>query len=355
MKSITFSKGSYVVAIFTMLSIMFGSVQSANAQTFGSAVEYMNYMSAEYEKITSDSWDYIRSVNHGKSARKVEKTRSEMIKTVETAKKKISKMPAYDGSTTYRDSVVQFLTINYKVLNHDYAEIVDMEEIAEQSYDAMEAYLLAQENANKRLGEASDMVKREQDRFAKDNNINLVEGKKNKTADKLAEAGKVMEYYNVVYLIFFKAYKQEAYLIEALGKNDIGAIQQNKNTLVKYAKEGLGKLDKHGKYKDDYTIITECKKILNFYISEGNKKVPILVDFNIKKENFEKIKKAFDAKKQSDRSQEDVDTFNKAVNDMNGAGNTYNQTNAELNKDRAERINSWNKSTGAFLDKHTAH
>ena len=37
-------------------------------------------------------------------------------------------MKAFDGSTTYRDSVVSFLNINYYVLKEDYAKIVDMEE-----------------------------------------------------------------------------------------------------------------------------------------------------------------------------------------------------------------------------------
>jgi hypothetical protein len=44
-------------------------------------------------------------------------------------------MPALGGKTEYRDSVVAFLNLNYLVLNGDYDKIVNMEDIAEQSYD----------------------------------------------------------------------------------------------------------------------------------------------------------------------------------------------------------------------------
>ena len=43
----------------------------------------------------------------------------------------------------------------YNVLNDDYSKIINMEEIAEQSYDAMEAYILAQEMVDKKPEEAT--------------------------------------------------------------------------------------------------------------------------------------------------------------------------------------------------------
>ena len=45
-----------------------------------------------------------------------------------------------------------------------------------------------------------------------------------------------------MYLIFFKAYKQEGYLMEAVSKNNITGIEQNKSSLLRYAQDGLEKL-----------------------------------------------------------------------------------------------------------------
>ncbi len=63
-------------------------------------------------------------------------------------------MPSYNGNKALRDSAVSYLKILYSVFNEDYSKLVNMEEIAEQSYDAMEAYLLAQEKAGEKLDQA---------------------------------------------------------------------------------------------------------------------------------------------------------------------------------------------------------
>ena len=60
-------------------------------------------------------------------------------------------MQPYKWRWCFRDSVVRYLELSYAVLNNDYAKIMDMEEISEQSYDAMEAYMLAQQIANDKM------------------------------------------------------------------------------------------------------------------------------------------------------------------------------------------------------------
>ena len=72
-----------------------------------------------------------------------------------TAKNNIAKMPDFEGDKSLRDSTVSYLSLCYNVLNEDYSKILDLEEIAEQSFDLMEAYLLAQQKAGEKLDEAS--------------------------------------------------------------------------------------------------------------------------------------------------------------------------------------------------------
>src|SRR5581483_3985140 len=131
--------------------------------------------------------------------------------------------------------------------------------------------------------------------FAKNHNVNLVKTS-DKVNDKLNQAGKVYEYYNEIYLIFFKSSKQETYIVDAMNKNDVNAIQQNKNTLATYAPAGLTQLDTVKSFKDDNSLKLACKQMLEFYKQEANDKIPVVVDFYLKKENFEKIKSAFEAK-----------------------------------------------------------
>jgi hypothetical protein len=334
-----------------VLALALGLFTSGWMKAQNEALAYMEKISKEIKDIQRDTWDYTSAAAHGKSARKIENRRKDILKSNMDAQKKISSLNAHDGSTAYRDSVLSYLKLSYNVLNQDYAKIMDMEEIAEQSYDAMEAYLLAQDKASDKLDKAGDMFKAEEQKFAEANNINLVMVK-DKTGEKLESAGKVYAYYNVLYLIFFKSYKQEVYVLDAMAKGNVSAMNQNIGTLAKYSQEGLAKVDTMRPFKGDASIKMTCKDILSFYNTEATTKLPAVLNFYVKKEKFEKIKAAFDSKPQSKRTQADVDEFNAAVGEYNAATNDFNKVNQELNQTRNNLLEKWNKSVSNFTDKH---
>jgi hypothetical protein len=114
------------------------------AQNVANAGSYMSYIGEQQREIMKDFMSYTSAVAHGKSARKVENRRQELLKTMTDSRRKITGMAAYQGDKSLRDSTAKFLLISYHVLNDDYGKIMNLEEVAEQSYDAMEAYLLAQ-------------------------------------------------------------------------------------------------------------------------------------------------------------------------------------------------------------------
>lgn len=336
--------------IYLSLFIFFtGGIQ---AQTLETAGAYMDYINNQYMEIMKDYWSYTSAVGHGKSARKVDGKRKELLTTVTNVTKKISAMPAFKGDKSLRDSVVAFLKLSYHVLNSDYDKILNMEDVSEQSYDAMEAYLLAQDLANEKINKANERLSETQKSFAAKNNVQIVESD-NQTIKKIESAGKVNAYHRVVYLIFFKSYKQELYMMDALNKKNLSAIEQNRTTLLAFANDGISKLDTMKAFKGDRTIVLACKQILEFYRNECKDKIGLLTNYYIKEDNFQKIKKAFDAKKQTDRTQADVDQFNKGVEELNKAIAEFNNTNSQLSENRSKLTDNWNKTVQNFLDKHT--
>lgn len=337
------------IKIIQLITVLFvTSFTKVHAQDAGA---YMNVFSVEYRKIQQDLWDYTSSVSHGKSARKVEKRRSELIVTSNAALQKAKSQKGFNGSTRYRDSIVEYFRISNLVLKEDYAKIVDMEAVAEESYDAMEAYMLAREQANEKLAAAGEMVEREQKLFAESNNITLVAAD-DKLNNNMEIAGEVYKTYNEIYLIFFKSFKQEVYLLDAINRKDVNAIEQNRTALIATAKEGLDKLEKVQAYKNDRTMIEATKKLFTFYIQEADKDVPNMLEYFMKAENFEKVKKNFESIPEKKRTQKDVDEYNKSVNEMNASANNYNKTNQTVNEQRSKLIDQWNNTAQSFTDKH---
>lgn len=324
---------------------------SAMAQKYADAGAYLSAITKEYNNISKANWSYISAVAHGKSAKKVVNKRKELIETTKKALHNVKMMPAFEGNKELRDSTVSYLTLSLAVVTEDYEKIMDMEEIAEQSFDAMEAYLTAQNKASEKVDEAGKMMDAQVRKFANEHKINLVEDKSNLSKN-MEKAGEVTHYYNQVFLIFFKSFKQEAYMLDALQKGDVNAVEQNKNALNKFAKEGQSAIEKLSPFNGDASIINACKEMLKFYISETESKIAVLTDFLIKKENFDKKNAAFEAKKQNERTKEDVDQINAAGKEFNEAVNSYNKVNNELFNQRKQLLDNWNKSVSNFLDKH---
>jgi hypothetical protein len=320
------------------------------AQNFDSPGEYMGFISKQQENISKKYMSYTSASAHGKREKKVEALRNKLINEVEESRMNISGMPSFKNDKSYRDTAVNFMKLYYKVLNEDYSKIVNMEEIAEQSYDAMEAYLLLQEKVDEKLKEGNERMKAAQASFASKNNINLINSE-SELGDKLEQVHLLNVYYHQVYLLFFKPYKQEAYLMDAVEKGNITGIEQNKNALLKYAQEGLEKLNGIKAFQGDNSILMTCKGMLNFYVKEVNDKMGAISDFFLTKERFAAIKKEFD--KKSSPTKQEVDTYNKGVGDINKASEAYNKNNQTLNQQRTEALNNWNSAVKNFFDEHT--
>ena len=321
------------------------------AQDLSNPGNYMSFINQKERDVTQTYLNYLSAVSHGKSARKVEKLREKVVNSIFNTRMEISGTPAYKGDRSLKDASVAHLKLVYSVFNEDYAKIVNMEEIAEQSYDAMEAYMLAQQKASEKLAESNKTREGVGKQFAQKFNVNLIKSK-DELGIKAEKSDRVMDYYNKVYLVFFKSYKQDMYLTEAINAGNVNAIEQNKSSLLKYAEAGLETLNGMEAFESDLTLVTACKKLLQFYREMTTQHVQPITDFVLLSENMKKQKKALETTPQARRTQADIDSYNKSVKEINQALNAFNKTNNELNRDRTAMINGWNSAVDKFLDRH---
>ncbi len=320
------------------------------AQDYDTPLKYMDAISVQQENVSKRYMSYTSASAHGKREKKVESLRSKLMDEIQEAKMNINALPSYKGDKAYRDSAVSFMKFYYNVMNDDYAKIINMEEIAEQSYDEMEAYLLLEEKVQLKLEEANKSLSKAQKEFGAKNNVTIT-ADNSALGEKMKESGAVSKYYHQIYLVFFKPYIQEKNLMEAIKKNNLTGMEQSKSAMLKFAKEGLAKLAVTKGYNGDLALVGACKTLLNFYVKEAEKTAGIN-DFLLTKERFEGIKKEMD-KKGDKQTNEDIDAYNKAVNDMNKSSNAYNSTNKMLNEERTETLNGWNKGVKSFFDEFT--
>ncbi|WP_298894400.1 hypothetical protein [uncultured Psychroserpens sp.] len=325
-------------------------ITTVSAQNFKNASDYLEFVAKEQKTITQSMWRYTKAVAHNKNDRSINNKRKNLIKSIDRAILRIKKAKSYDGDS-YKNQVLEHLNFNKNLLNQDYAKIIDMKAVAEQSYDLMEAYILAQEFANKKMEESQKNYERNFHDYATKHRIEIIENESD-LGKKIDISNDVFTHYNDLYLIYFKVYINEVYLWEAVKVNDVSAIQQNANALNMAAKEGLDILKTIHSYKNDNSILLATQKVFEFFIDESKHQVPVITEFLILNEDFERIKVLLDQTPEHTRTQVQIDNYNKKVKDINKAADHYNKVNTNLNEQRQKIINDLYATNANFLSKH---
>lgn len=333
-----------------LITLLLACTSTIKAQSFSSAVEYLDFIAEQQEDVTKNMWKYTKAIAHGKSDRSVNNKRNALLKTLEKAINNIKKAQGFDG-TEYKDQVLDHMRLNESLLKHDYAKIIDMKEVAEQSYDLMEAYILAQELADKKMEEAQLEYEINMHKFASKHNVQLVETE-NDLSKKMKISNEVFEHYNAMYLAFFKVHINQIYLWDAMKSNDVSAIQQNSNALNQMAKASMETINSIETYKNDKSVIEATKKVFQFYIDETENTIPKITDFLLLNEDFETIKSTLDKTPQNKRTQEQIDAYNNKVKEFNKGIESYNKVNQNLNVASQRALDNLNTANENFLARH---
>ena len=91
------------------------------AQDLSTPVGYMNYINDQQHYMMQKSWNYMHTAAHSFDIDQITKAQQELIRAVEKSLNKIKAMPAYNGSTTYRDAAIAQLENNIKVFRKDFS------------------------------------------------------------------------------------------------------------------------------------------------------------------------------------------------------------------------------------------
>jgi hypothetical protein len=335
--------------IVVMFVVLVSVSVTTNAQAIENPGEYMTAIFKARSDMDQKYMQYLSAAAHGRRARKVEKLRGEVLESINQSKYKTTDLPKYKGDNSLRQGAIDYITLCYRVFNEDYKKIVDMEELAEQSFDAMSAYLLLQEKIDEKLNEASNKVQQVSKEFAAKYNVKIDETQ-SALGSKLEAAGKLNDYSNALFLIFFKCNWMDREMVQAMNNKKVNDVEQSRNSLLKFANEGLRGVDTLKTFNSDPSLANACREVLKYYKKVAETDVPKLTDFYLKEENFTKAKKAYEAK--GSRAKEDVDAYNKAVKEYNESIDTFNKTNNTLNKERTQQINAWEAAQKKFQDTH---
>ncbi len=309
--------------------------------------DYMTELASNYDQINKDTWDYVRQTSRDRGANRVEKKRTELAQTLRTAKYEAGKVKSYLGDNSLKLAYVNYLNLTYLLINDNYKQIVDMERIAEESYDDMEAYLQMKEQVNAKMDSASEVLNRAQTEFANKYAIRLTSDD-SRISKKLNAYGRLNSYYNKVYLLFYKSYFYEGKMLNAIALDNIGDMEQYRQTLEITSKEGMEAMVKIAAFNGNEDFKNACYKMLEFYYGEAVRYMPGQIEFFSTKDRMDTMAKNFQSKKKP--SQQEVKEYNDMIVEYNSSIAGFNETNEYLNKYRSKRHEALNKAIEDFYN-----
>lgn len=335
-----------VLIVFT-----FFASKAVFSQDFTNAHDYLGYIDQKQQLIAEDMWTYISTSAHSNRDKRIQNKKAQLLQTISTVKSDVSRMPAFDGSTSLRDSMIAYLNFSTKLLNGDLTEMEVLEFDAKKSYAAMIAYLDRVKLVNQKFSDQGDRLKQEYEKFAAINNIQL-----NSTSSQLAEkmqlANVVNEYYNSVYLIYFKGLIAQNFVTQAINENDTSSLNRWTDSLKTAVDEGNIAIKTISVYDGDMSLKFTCQKSLNNFKLEADTYLPKIAKYYTAQNNLNIAKANYNSKPQNQVTQDDIDMYNNAVNEYNAAIEIYNEYSQKLSKLQQEIIKQWNDASDKFLDQH---
>lgn len=319
-------------------------------QTFNSATDYLNFIENIYSSKEKATWNYLWVIAKGNNSENVERKRQELVTINRKIRQEVADDIGFNGDTRLRDSLIRYLDTEFSMLTDDMEQIIDLEKIAEKSYDGMEAYILAKDEVFMKMERAGNGFINAYNGFSKVHGIEL-SGNKSQLESRLENASQVFEYYHRVFLLFYKPFHEEKRLLNAMDSKNSEAMELHAVRLNTYANNSRALLHGFGPFRSDSSLYRICLELSIFYQLESLSLRPYSGYFSDYASYLE-IKKNYEAIPEDSKKQEDVDKYNQIVKSLNSKVNTFNLINEELNRNRRILLEKWNVAKAGFLFKH---
>lgn len=317
----------------TLIAFFLISVSSF-AQPFEHPVDYNNFIVEEMNEIVNKNLEYISQSVHSENFEQVEVKRKGLVSQIKTAYNNISQTDPYEKGEKLQSECVAVLNMYKQVFEIEFQEVNVLKQSSQASYEAMEAYFLAQDKAEKNLSRATERFYKAQKSFIKSHNIKMQESTDEEASEQFKAIAEVNEYTRELYLIYFQMSKYSSIFFEAVGQQEKAGLEGKRKRLEAAADRALAKMNQMKGFKGDTDLLNKTKTLAKFHK-------------DISMAGFADIVKVIRAK-QEDLTQKDVDSYNAAIELYNSKiqtlTNDYNEAQAELMKKHIPKHKVMNKN-----------
>ena len=269
-----------------------------SAQDFTDPVEYFSYFGNEHNGVINKNMEYVQHAVHTEDYMMIETKRVELIELIKATIARVEKVPPFEKDSKMKDEMLGVLAMYQNSFEIEFNDALTLKKDSKESYEAMEKYIAAMDEAEKKLDKASARFVKASEDFAAKNEIELL---KNEGNDVVKDLNKLNNYHRNLFLKQFKVSKKNAEFMDALEKQQAGLMEKKRKELIIDCNSTLKVLGLMPDFKGDSEYLDSCKELINFYKELGEGGYVKMVEI-VRKDDFTK---------------EDADIYNGVIEEYN--------------------------------------
>ena len=286
------------ILYFLPIAILTLFVTTLQAQDFSDPVEYFSYFGEEHNGIINKNMEYVQHAVHSEDWTTIETKRLELIELIGSTMGRVEKVPPFGKDSKMKDEMIGVLEMYRNSFEIEFNDALTLKKDSKESYEAMEKYIAAMDDAEKKLDKASERFVKASEEFAKKNEIELL---KNEGNEVVKDLNRLNKYHRNLFLKQFKVSKKNSEFMDALEKQQAGLMEKKRKELLEVCNSTLKVLALMPDFKGDTEYLQSCKDLIAFYKKLGDEGYVKMVEI-VRKDEF---------------TQKDADIYNGVIDEYN--------------------------------------
>ena len=221
---------------------------SGMAQSFSSALEYLNFFTSEHLQINAKNMEYLQHAVHTEDINLVETKRQALIQQIDQSLLKTKNIEPFAEESAMVDGMQTVLNDYKKLFENEFKEVNILKSNSTESFEALEAYFDAVEAAENKIQQSSEAFRDIQKAYAKANQIQLIES----GADNIIlELNQLNSYYRNIFKRFFRVNKLNNEFTQAMNGQDVAAMKKAHQEILTVAPQEAKSLQAIPPFKED--------------------------------------------------------------------------------------------------------
>jgi ribosomal protein S8E len=327
--------------IFTLFILLTVSCL-AKSQEYSTPGEYLKFLSKTTEVVRTEMKDYCTAVAlYGKQIEK-EAQRKAIVEKLNTAVKNVETSVALPKTDYIKEAYLEFITLNQKILDVDYFNLITLEQNSVIDQAAYEKYVREKMRLNDRKRETNTNLRDQINRYIEENKLEGYGDIKDEWKIVVYRTW-ALDHYNPLSLVYTKIQNSEGHFLFALGQNNISEAKMARGEMIKTMGQAEAAVTKIKVFDNDSTLLNEINAAMTFYKKEAEVDFVELIATKENPSNTQMVDKDLISKTKKN---------SKRRKKCNCNDNSLTTAERNLAEKRAAINTEWNKKANAYLKKY---